>query len=125
MLFFQIKKYTSEFVEFMHLNAISQPLPVTDIVLCREVLFHLSLDDGLKMIQNIKKSSKYLIATTSDLWFNSDIRSGVFRNVNLCKVPYNFPTPLLLISDEDVSIGRSMGVWTTSSLLDYSANLRL
>ena len=59
------KQYTSEFVEFLHLNALSSPLPVSDIVLCREVLFHFSLDDGLRMIHNIKKSSKYLIATTN------------------------------------------------------------
>jgi chemotaxis methyl-accepting protein methylase len=47
------QKHTNKLIEFMHLNAISQSLPIPDIVLCREVLVHLSLDDGLKMIQNI------------------------------------------------------------------------
>jgi len=110
-------KHTSNNVAFMQLNAISEPLPNADAALCREVLFHLSFEDSLKVLNNIKNTSKFLIATTNDLWFNSDIRTGDFRNINLCRPPYSFPSPLLTICDDGVSQGRVIGVWRTSSIL--------
>ena len=108
--------FSSDDIRFECMNAIIGPIPYAEVILCREILFHLSLEDSLCLLRNVKQSSKYLFATTNDLWFNSDIRSGDFRNINLCRKPYCFPPPLISISDTSVSPGRSMGVWLSSSL---------
>lgn len=101
-------------VAFLLANAIEDKLPKADVVLCREVLFHLSFEDGLSTIANIKKDSKWLIATTTpSLWFNSNIITGDFRNINLQRPPYNLPEPYE-INDDGLTKGRILGIWRFS-----------
>jgi Methyltransferase domain len=51
-------------VSFLELDMIRDDLPSVDLILCREVLFHLSFQDLCAAIVNFKKSkSKYLRAT--------------------------------------------------------------
>lgn len=47
------QKFAGPCVRFESLNAIDDPLPFVDMVLCREVLFHLSFSDARKMLLNI------------------------------------------------------------------------
>lgn len=104
-------------VQFRQLDAVAEPLPDCDVVLCREVVFHLSFADGLKLIDNIKRHSKWLIMTSdSTIWFNSDIPSGDFRMLNLHRRPFQFPTPKHVLQDDGLVAGRSLGVWRTDAL---------
>jgi hypothetical protein len=109
------KLYRSAGREFRCLDAVSEPLPAADVALCREVLFHLSFADAKKLLGNVKASGvKYLIATTDTATdFNSDIRTGDFRLLNLRKRPFRLPAPVGWIADEVVQSGRGMGVWRT------------
>lgn len=81
---------------FFKLNAVIDPLPEVDLILCKDVLQHLSLRHIKGLIENVKKSAKYFIFTNDDLQskvINSDIKSGPFhRTVDLTKPPFSFKT---------------------------------
>jgi 2-polyprenyl-3-methyl-5-hydroxy-6-metoxy-1,4-benzoquinol methylase len=111
------QQFASPRVRFEVCNAISEPLPVVDMVLCREVLFHLSFADARRMLLNIAKSANYLCATTDiDIRFNSDIPTGDFRPFNLLRPPFRLPQPQALIPDNAVRAGRFLGVWDSAAL---------
>lgn len=104
-------------VSFIQLDAVTQPIPKCDVVLCREVLFHLSFRDASAVIQNIKRHAEWLIATSDcDIWFNSDIPTGDFRMLNLQRGPFYFPRPDQEIPDAQLVPGRILGVWNTARL---------
>lgn len=110
-------RFTSNYVNFLQLDAVSQPIPSCDAVLCREVIFHLNFADGAQLIKNFKKSARWLIMTSDTaIWFNSNIVTGDYRRLNLQCAPYRFPVPDLVIPDNDVVAGRILGVWRTESL---------
>jgi 2-polyprenyl-3-methyl-5-hydroxy-6-metoxy-1,4-benzoquinol methylase len=112
------KLYGSVEREFRCIDAVAESLPTADVALCREVLFHLSFADAKKLLGNVKAAGvKYLIATTDSATdFNSDIRTGDFRVLNLRKRPFRFPVPDGWIADEAVQAGRGLGVWRTADL---------
>jgi SAM-dependent methyltransferase len=103
-------------VSFAVANAVTDPLPAADVILCREMLFHLSYADGLAAIANMRRSARWLIATTDYIWFNSDIRTGDYRPLDLRRPPYDFPAPALVIPDDGVLPRRTLGVWRTEEL---------
>lgn len=110
------KRHERKGVRFMLANAIEGELPSADVVLCREVLFHLSFKDGKAALANMK-NTKFIIATTDNsIWFNSDIPTGDFRPINLQRRPYNLPIPYKSIADDALFSGRVLGIWRTSSL---------
>jgi SAM-dependent methyltransferase len=98
---------------FICLDATSSPIESGDVALCREVLFHLSFRDGNKLIRNIKAAGfrHVLFTTDNSVWFNSDIRNGDFRRINLTRSPYGLPVPERQLKDDKVSTGRVLGVW--------------
>jgi hypothetical protein len=93
--------YASSRRRFLCMDATSSPIPAGDVALCREVIFHLSYRDGLRLLRNVKDAGfKYLLLTNDRcLWFNSDIQTGDYRRVNLLKSPYNLPEPLRELSE--------------------------
>ena len=103
---------------FVCLDATSTPLESGDVALCREVLFHLSFNDGLKLMRNIRAAGfKHVLFTTdSAVWFNSDIRTGDFRRINLTRSPYGLPRPNRQLTDDKVSTGRVLAVWQGTDL---------
>lgn len=104
-------------VSFALCNAIEGPIPSADVALCREVLFHLSFADARAVVAHIKKTARFLLATTDlDIGINSDIQTGDFRRINLLRRPFGFPTPLGLVPDRGLVPARYLGVWETASL---------
>ena len=113
------QKYADDRHQFYHYNAVEDPIPdETDVILCREVLFHLSIEDGIKLIKNILESRvRYFLVTTSDtVQENKDIRTGQFRNINLQLTPYFFPPYVNKVNDDAVSADRILGIWEVSKL---------
>jgi len=109
--------YSKPGIDFHRLDAVAEPIPDCNAVLCREVIFHLSFTDGLSLIKNIKRHAEWLIITTdTTIWFNSDIPSGDFRMLNLQYRPFHFPKPEREICDDSVADGRKLSVWRTESL---------
>jgi SAM-dependent methyltransferase len=117
-----IEKNRSEFSfqdkRFIVLDAVTDIIPECDVILCREILFHLSFEDIQSLITNILKSNaRYLLATNdSDRKFNADIITGDYRLLNLRKSPFNFPAPIDFIPDNEVTENRYIGVWRLNDL---------
>lgn len=113
------REYASESIQFIVMNGSSDSVPDgCDVILCREVLFHLSFADGMAMVVNIKNSrANYLLATQIATESpNSDVYTGGYRMLDLRQQPFNFPEPVMSISDDRVSKLRSLDVWRVSDL---------
>ena len=127
-----IRRNTAEFGssnrKFIILDAVEEPLPDCDVILCREVLFHLSFSDGLSLIKNtLQSSARYLLATSDmDTEINNDIRTGDFRFLNLRRKPFSFPEPILNIVDDGISKSRRVVVWRIEDIkAEYSRHIQV
>jgi SAM-dependent methyltransferase len=109
---------------FICLDALEDDLPDADTVLCREVLFHLSLADGKRALANIlRRRRQWLIVTTdTDTMFNADIRTGDYRRLNLRCAPFRFPNPDYVLDDSTVTVGRQIGVWRAGRIDPHLAS---
>jgi len=87
--------------------------------LCRDAIFHLTLGDGLKVLENAAHSGiKFFASTTHDfVAVNRDISTGAFRLVNLRKAPFNLPTPIEEIDDFLApNVPQKLGLWSEEQL---------
>jgi hypothetical protein len=112
--------YATQNRKFIHLDITSDPLPQSDIWLCRDCLFHLSNHDILLVLQNFFRSNiPYLLTSTHSNSENEDISTGSFRLLNLQKPPFNFGKPIALIEDwvEGYFI-RHLALWKREVLMD-------
>ena len=103
-------------------DATSDLLGTYDLILCRDLLVHLTNEQAVKVIENFKKSgSTYLLATTFvNLETNVELRVpriGVgWRPLNLAVFPFSLGNPIRTIN-ENSSEGRgryqdkSLGLW--------------
>ena len=99
------------------------PLPKVDLILCRDCLAHLTLEDGQKIIENFRKSgSKFLLATTYPrTWPNHntpfwtvdglvhDLTPGDCREVNLEIAPFDLGRAH--IRPQENNAGKELGLW--------------
>lgn len=80
---------------FVNADIVSDPLPRVDIVLCRDVLVHLSNVECVAALANfVKSGSRYLLATSFQEAGNTDIKTGQWRMQNLEGPPFNLPEPV-------------------------------
>ena len=96
-------KYAKKNKKFVKLDIIRDLLPKVDLVLCRDLFIHFSIDNIFKSITNIKKSGSRYLLTTSHISRkeNHNIVTGLAHPVNLLVPPFNFPEPLKIINDEN------------------------
>lgn len=117
------KKYGQAHRGFQVLNFVEDALPEADLVLMRDAWVHLSHQEILQTIQNLKKSNiSYLLTThfTSEA-HNMDIQTGSWRPLNLCKKPFNFPPPIEMIAEQSTESkgaywDKSLALWRISDL---------
>jgi SAM-dependent methyltransferase len=90
-------------VSFEFTNAIQQVPPAGDLVIIRDVLFHLSNDNAFSVLQNINRSGSKLLLTTTfpDIESNADLeRYGAnidgwgYRPINVEASPFNLLNPI-------------------------------
>ncbi len=117
------KRYGSQRCQFMTLDLTSEPLPMANLLLCRDCFVHLSRADICSALDNIRRSQiAYLLTTTfPNCEENEDITTGDWRLLNLEKPPFNFPTPLRLINEQcSESSGlyrdKSLGLWQVQDI---------
>lgn len=103
---------------FVLADAVTGDLPKADVVMCREVLFHLSLSDALAALRNIISRPRRFVMLTHDreTLFNGDIESGDFRFINLERAPFKLPAPFMEIADSDQKAQRVIGVWKAEQI---------
>ncbi len=103
-------------------DATSDDLGFYDLILCRDLLVHLTNEQALRVIGNFKKSgSAYLLATTFvNLETNVELRVpriGVgWRPLNLAIFPFKLGRPIMTINENSSEgFGRyqdkSLGLW--------------
>jgi hypothetical protein len=105
--------------EFCRMDIVEEPLPHADLWLCRDVLFHLSNAEILKVLRNFCHSSiPHMLTTTYHFQkFNSDIKSGGFRFINLRLPPFVLPKPISVIEDFVApEPPRYLGLWSRAQI---------
>lgn len=115
--------YTSSTCSFLVGNAIIDPIPKADLILCRSLCPLLFYEDIMRTINNIKRSgSKYLLITTypmktENIELPAASRTVVWaRPLNLERAPFYFPEPLLIVyesnnSKNPVAFDKSLALW--------------
>jgi hypothetical protein len=113
--------YGDHRTSFIQIDITRDPLPVTDIWLCRDVLFHFSNEDVFLTLKNFINSRVEHLFTSShtECQENTDITTGRFRLLNLELPPFSFPTPLYAVDDyiEGYPV-RKMCLWNRSTVAD-------
>lgn len=88
-----------------------------DLILCRDLLSHYNSEDGLKIINNFRKSNvKYLLINTyPNTLVNKSIKTGEWFPINLTLPPYNLTCYVDSIEDwsseEHNYYGKQMALW--------------
>jgi hypothetical protein len=110
---------------FVVLDATRDALPRVDLILCRDLLIHLSTKDCWAALANFAASGSRFLLTShfENRSSNPEIVSGDFRPVNLCRPPFNFPQPLEIINersalDGDAFSDRSMALWRLADIAE-------
>lgn len=108
---------------FLCRDLVTQRLPQADLVLCRDALVHLRLEDIVAALDNLGRTgATYLLATTFvEERPNEDIDTGGWRPLNLQRPPFGFPAPLALIDERchhtgGVYADKRLGLWRFSDL---------
>lgn len=100
--------YKGDRVEFFQTDIVASPPPHTlikldkkSLWLCRDCLFHLPLEDGVRVLKHFSESNfDYLLTSTHiGVEANTQINAGDFRLINLTLPPYNLPEPSVKIAD--------------------------
>jgi len=115
---------TAENQKFIQLDITRDQLPDTDLIMCRDCLFHLEQQLVGDFIRNFASSNiKYLLTTThynDGTWNNVNFNTGGFHTIDLLSEPYNFDANILY-SIEDWIEGqrqRRLCLWSQDQIRD-------
>lgn len=120
------QKYSDQNTDFIQLDITRDPLPAADLLICRDLLAHLSFKDIGRIFENILNTDiKYLFFTHHhECNGNNDIRSGGYRTLNLELFPFDFPKPIITIDDwREDQTPRQMCLWKTATALEALAEM--
>lgn len=107
-------RYAQPRRHFIVADITCDPLPRSDLILCRDCLIHLSYRFIHSAIANFRQSgAQYLLASTSPSAINQDILTGQCRPLDLQGEPFNLPAPLELINEGE---NRLLGLWRITDL---------
>jgi hypothetical protein len=118
-------KHASDRKRFVQLDLLKDALPRVDLVLCRDLLVHLSFEQVRLATRNLKASgSTWLLSTTfPKLTGNRDTYAGKWRPLNLTAAPLCFPEPERLVDDAwfghvSPEYEKFLGLWRIAALPD-------
>jgi SAM-dependent methyltransferase len=117
-------RYGNERRKFIVLDVIKDPLPRSDLILCRDGLNHLSLPEAVRALGNILSSGSSYLAVTHDptAIVNRRQASGFdYRPLNLLRPPFNWPPPIE-IWEESAEPGKTLALWRLDSVRTSSAD---
>jgi hypothetical protein len=101
---------------FQQLDFVENQIPSGDLILCREALQHLPVQDIKRALLNFSQSgAKYLLATIHlkryGLRNYQNIKPGRCRDRNLLMPPFNLPNPLEIYAEEEGYKDKWLGLW--------------
>jgi len=114
-----LQKYPYHFIRF---DIIKDPIPDVDLIFCRDLLCHFSLDSICKALDNIKRSkATYLLVTTNINRTFRSIKTGEWQPLSLLDAPFYFPKPIELISENcsefyPLYMDKSLALWKVSDI---------
>jgi 2-polyprenyl-3-methyl-5-hydroxy-6-metoxy-1,4-benzoquinol methylase len=115
-------RYSKQGVNFQCANLMTDPVPKSDLVFCRDCLVHLSYKDIRAVLRNFKMSgSKYFLTTTYPRHsFNVDCYTGHWRPLNLQRPPFSFSEPIKIWYEHCTEApefeDKALGLWEFDSL---------
>jgi 2-polyprenyl-3-methyl-5-hydroxy-6-metoxy-1,4-benzoquinol methylase len=88
--------FTKPGVEFQMLDS-TWAWPTVDLILCKDVLQHLSNDTVFKLLKKMKQHSKYILITNdiNGENINGNCNDGGYRPIDLTKEPWNKPSEVI------------------------------
>ncbi len=97
--------YSNEKINFIHLDICKDTMPKSDLMLCRDCLFHLSFQDIKSFfIKFIDSNIQYLLLTnhkqSNKKFENLDIQTGDFRMLDLFSSPLNLSSDVIYRFDD-------------------------
>lgn len=108
---------------FVVLDLTKDPLPLVDLVFCRDCLVHLSYANIGHAIANLRASgARWLLTTTfPGRGANVDIADGDWRPLDFQDEPFRWPQPLEVLNENCQEEGgaytdKSLGLWRISDL---------
>jgi hypothetical protein len=107
---------------FICLDIVREVPPSADLVICRDLIAHLSFAEARAALENLSSSgSRWLLTTTYPSQdANVDIWAGGWRPLNLQRDPFNFPAPESRfeegVFERGGTIVKAMGIWRFSDL---------
>ena len=117
------KQYERPGVRFDTLDILTSQLPSVDLIFTRDCLVHLSNEQIVTALRNIKRSgAKWFMATTfPGCEVNHNISPGAWRRINMEEKPFNLPVPDRYIFEyctelENRCRDKSLGLWKTESI---------
>ncbi len=119
-------RFTAPNLRFRHLDITSDPLPQSDLMLCRDCLFHLKFWLRWKVLENfVASGSRFLMLTMHHVAVNNPVKvNGGFQRFNPMMAPFNFTAPIEMIHETaDQPDGanhdhRSLGIWSRDQVVD-------
>jgi hypothetical protein len=117
-------QYSSDKINFLRLDITKDKLPDCDLLICRDVLFHLSYTDIKLFLNNFSNSNiKFILTSTHinlDHFSNHDILSGGFRRIDLFSPPFNLVVEVIARIDDYVSPEppREMCLWSREQIIE-------
>lgn len=86
--------------EFLCMDAVNETVPAGDLVIIRDVLFHLHHVDCMKLLERIRNRFKYYLITSCNNCVNNDeLNHNYFHELNIFAEPFNFTSPILTIEE--------------------------
>lgn len=113
-------RYQTPLIRFGVHDMIRDPLPSSDLVICRDFLFHLSLDQIKACMQHIFRSGSRFLLTTSFPWIESnpeltaeelDNQWG-WRMINVERPPIGLKHPVESIRENETCRFREMRLYS-------------
>ena len=103
---------------FQVADIVADPLPSTELVLCRDCLNHLPLGDGVAALRNLKSAAAKLLVIThfpSHPANREQSASFRYRALNLTLPPFSLGKPNAIIEESHGSPGKCLAVWEVSN----------
>jgi hypothetical protein len=95
-------KHTDHKTRFIHIDLTKGQFPASDLMICRDCLFHLSFSDTRSVLRNFVDSKIPYLLTSTHMGEvrNKDIPTASFRLIDLFSAPYHFPREVLYRIDD-------------------------